>query len=48
MLGSSAFYEVHCTGLLDLVRFEIKFTAASAGQGVIYRFLPPTWYDSAV
>lgn len=48
VLGSSAFYEVNCTGLLDLVRFEIKFTAASAGQGVNYRFLPPTWYDSAV
>jgi hypothetical protein len=48
VLGSSAFYEADCSELKDLVRFEIKFTAASAGQGVIFRFLPPTWYDTAV
>lgn len=40
--------EAKCTGLKDMVRFRITFTAASAGQGLIYRFLPPTWYDMAV
>jgi hypothetical protein len=47
-LESTNFLEANCASLKDLVRFEIKFTAASAGQGVVYRFLPPTWYDTAV
>lgn len=42
------FYEAACTGLEEMVRFRIVFTASLAGQGVIYRFLQPTWYDSAV
>lgn len=45
---SGAFLEAICTGLKDLVRFRINFTAASTGQGVIFRFLGPTWYDTAV
>lgn len=45
---SAAFHEVACSGLKDLVRFKITFTASAAGQGVIFRFLPPTWYDTAV
>ena len=51
-IGSTAFYEAHCTGLLELVRFEIILTAGATpptGQeGVCYRILAPTWYDSAV
>jgi hypothetical protein len=39
---SAAFHEVACSGLKDLVRFEITFTAGAAGQGVIFRFLVPT------
>jgi hypothetical protein len=42
------FWEVNSTGLKELVRFQLKFTASAAGQGVIFRFLPPTWYDTAV
>jgi hypothetical protein len=42
------FYEASCANLLELVRFRITFTASAAGQGVIFRFLPPTWYDTAV
>jgi len=42
------FYEANCTGLKELVRFQLTFTASAAGQGVVYRILPPTWYDTAV
>lgn len=42
------FYEVACVGLKELVRFKISFRASSAGQGVVFRFLGPTWYDKAV
>lgn len=45
---SGAFHEVACTGLKELVRFKLTVTASQAGQGVIFRFLPPTWYDTAV
>ena len=45
---SGAFLEANCTGLKDLVRFAITFEAGAAGEGVIYRFLPPTWYDTAI
>jgi len=45
---SSTFYQVKCGGIKDLVRFEIAFTAAAAGEGVIFRFLSPTWFDTAV
>lgn len=42
------FFEASCTGLKELVRFKMTFTANAVGQGVVYRFLPPTWYDTAV
>ncbi|MBZ0150269.1 MAG: hypothetical protein K8J09_01965 [Planctomycetes bacterium] len=45
---SGGFYEATCTGLSELVRFTITFRATAVGQGVIFRFLPPTWYDKAV
>lgn len=47
VLGSTAFYEAKCTGLKELVRFRMEFQAGSVGQGVIFRLLPPTWYDTA-
>lgn len=42
------FFEAACTGLKQLVRFQVTFRADAVGQGVIYRFLGPTWYDTAV
>lgn len=42
------FYQLNATALKELVRFKITFTASAAGQGVIFRLLPPTWYDEAV
>lgn len=45
---SGNFLQVNCTGLKELVRFEITTRGGAAGDGVIYRFLPPTWYDTAV
>ena len=45
---SAPFYEVNCTGLKELVRFQISTRASATGQGAIFRFLPPTWYDTAV
>ncbi|MFO1052739.1 MAG: hypothetical protein U1F36_11040 [Planctomycetota bacterium] len=45
---TAPFYEAKCTDLEDLVRFKVTFTASAAGQGVIFRFLQPTWYDTAV
>lgn len=42
------FYEAPCEGLKEMVRFKITFTASAAGQGAIFRFLAPTWYDTAV
>jgi len=47
-VSGTSFLEVNCSQLKDLVRFEITFTANAVGQGLIYRFLPPTWYDTAV
>jgi hypothetical protein len=50
-LGSTGFYEKVVTNLKQLVRFKITLTPGSspAGpEGVCYRFLPPTWYDTAV
>ena len=45
---SGTFEEVKCTGLKELVRFRIVTRASAVGQGAIFRFLPPTWYDTAV
>ncbi len=45
---SGSFKEVTCTDLKELVRFKIVTRADSVGQGAIFRFLPPTWYDTAV
>ena len=42
------FYQVSCTGLKELVRFKLTGTGGDAGEGVILRFLRPTWYDTAV
>lgn len=44
---SGNFKEAKVTGLLELVRFKISVSGTS-GQSVIFRFLPPTWYDTAV
>jgi hypothetical protein len=45
---TGAFQEVDCSGLKDLIRFAVTFRASAAGQGVVFRFLQPTWYDTAV
>ena len=46
---AGAFYEAACTGLRDMVRFRINLdSGGAAGDGLIYRFLGPTWYDTAV
>jgi hypothetical protein len=42
------FWEAACANLKGQVRFRIYFKTATIGQGVIYRFLPVTWYDTAV
>jgi hypothetical protein len=47
-LSGTSFYEASCTGLKELVRFRLAFTASAVGQGVILRFLAPTWYSTAV
>ena len=45
---SGTMLEVACSGLKELVRFELSFQASAVKQGVILRFLAPTWYDTAV
>lgn len=36
------------TGLKELIRFEIDVTSEATGvAGVLYRFLPATWFDTA-
>jgi hypothetical protein len=50
-LGSTDFWEAKVTDLKQLVRLKITVTGGTGGsalQGVVYRFLPPTWYDKAV
>ena len=51
-IGSTSFYEAPATDLKQLVRFKITITPGTDvtvyAQGVVYRFLPPTWYDKAV
>ena len=44
---SGSLLEVACANLKELVRFRIYFRG-QAGQGAIFRFLGPTWYDTAV
>ncbi|HHH28829.1 MAG TPA: hypothetical protein ENK57_10865 [Polyangiaceae bacterium] len=50
--SGTTFYEHDVTDLRELVRFKITLTTGSSkptGQeGVVYRILPPTWYDKAV
>jgi len=50
-IGSTAFYHAACANLKQLVRFKITVTPGTSPtgpEGVVYRFLPPTWYDKAV
>lgn len=51
-LGSTGFYHGQATNLRQLVRFKITVkggtTPPSGQEGVVHRFLPPTWYDKAV
>jgi hypothetical protein len=46
--GALGMFEASCVGLKQLVRFQITFRAGAASHGVVYRFLPPTWFDTAV
>ncbi|MBK8977216.1 MAG: hypothetical protein IPM29_14995 [Planctomycetes bacterium] len=46
-LTSTQLYEANATGLQDLVRFMISLSGDTAGL-LHYRFLPPTWYTTAV
>src|SRR5262245_39615578 len=45
---AGSFFEANVIGLKELVRFGITFKASSAGEGAVFRMLPPTWYDKAV
>ena len=51
-LSPADFYEFKATNLRQLVRFKITLTGSTLGltgqEGVVYRILPPTWYDKAV
>lgn len=50
-IGSSGFYEKKCENLRRLVRFKITITpgtSPSGPEGVCFRILAPTWYDTAV
>jgi len=52
-LGSTKVYHGYNTATLrQLVRFKISIkggsTPPSGAQGVVYRVLPPTWYDKVV
>lgn len=51
-LTGTNFYDFAATNLRQLVRFKITVTGGTTpptGQeGVMYRILPPTWYDKAV
>ena len=51
-IGSTSFYHAECTNLKQLVRFKITIAPGTDltiyAQGVTYRMLPPTWYDTAV
>lgn len=43
-IGTSGFFHGIATGIKELVRFKIVVTPAGASDGVVYRFLAPTWY----
>lgn len=48
---ATGFKEKAITGLKELVRLEITVTPGTSitgPAGVIYRILPPTWYNTAV
>lgn len=48
---TTGFYQGVCTDLKELVRFKITVTPGSSITGAVgatYRFLPPTWYDTAI
>lgn len=51
-LTGTSFYQFQATNLRQLVRFKITVkggtTPPTGQEGVVYRFLPPTWYDKAV
>ena len=50
-LGSTGFFEQKCEDLKQLVRFKVTITPGTSPtgpEGFCYRFLPPTWYDTAV
>jgi hypothetical protein len=48
----TSFYDFEATNLRELVRFKITVkggtTPPTGQEGVVYRILPPTWYDKAV
>lgn len=51
--SSTTFFHKECTNLKQLIRFKFVLTPGltppTVGQdSVIYRILPPTWYDTAV
>lgn len=50
--SGTTFYEGTYTDLKQLIRFKVTVTAGSSkptGQeGIVYRILPPTWYDKVV
>lgn len=51
-LTGTDFHEFKAENLRQLVRFKITLqggqNAPTGQQGVVYRILPPTWYDKAV
>lgn len=51
-LTGTDFYEFPAENLRQLVRFKITVkggtTPPTGQEGVVYRILPPTWYDKAV
>lgn len=44
---SGNFYEVNCTGLKELLRYQIQVSSREINEGVVFRFLAPTWYSTA-
>lgn len=50
-LTGTSFYHFPAANLRQLVRFKITLnpgSSPSGQEGVVYRILPPTWYDTAV
>ena len=48
--AASGFIQVSRTGLKELVRFGLTVAGPAdtpTGTGILYRMLPPTWYDEA-